>query len=180
MTVVAARDRVGGRVCTVRTRFAARQHAEAGGDLIESDQEHVLELSRELGLKLVRILRGGFGFYGPDGHGKPRLQTGPGRVYGVARYLQQDMRDLRLAEGRWDGAIAARLGRMSVASWLERVKAPADIRAGMRGFRGFFLADPEDLSLLPLVEQFADWGTGGRCCSRPSPAGSSSARTASR
>ena len=32
----------------------------------------------------------------------------------------------------------------------------------MRGFRGFFLADPEDLSLLPLVEQFAESGPPGR------------------
>jgi len=162
VTVVEARDRVGGRVCTVRTRFAARQHAEAGGDLIESGQTHVLNLSRELGLNPVRILRSGFGFYRADGHGKPRVQTSPRRLFGVGRYLQQDVHDFTLAEGRWDSAVAARLGRMSVASWLERVKAPADIRAGMRGFRGFFLADPEDLSLLPLVEQFADWGAGGR------------------
>jgi monoamine oxidase len=160
--VVEARDRVGGRVCTVRTGFESRQHAEAGGDLIESGQPHILALSRELGLKTVRILRRGFGFYGSDGHGKPSVQAGPGRLFGVGRYLQQDVRDFTLAEGRWDSAVAARLGRMSVASWLERVKAPADVRAGMRGFRGFFLADPEDLSLLPLVEQFADWSAGGR------------------
>jgi monoamine oxidase len=31
----------------------------------------------------------------------------------------------------------------------------------MRGLRGFFLADPEDLSLLPLVDQFASGGTPG-------------------
>ena len=31
----------------------------------------------------------------------------------------------------------------------------------MRAFRGFFLADPEDLSLLPLVEQFAESGIAG-------------------
>ena len=162
VTVVEARDRVGGRVYTVRTGFGARQHAEAGGDLIESGQQHILALSRELGLKTVPILRRGFGFYGPDGHGTLRVRTGPGRLYGVGRYLQEDVRDFTLAEGRWDSAVAARLGRTSVASWLERVKAPADIRASMRGFRGFFLADPEDLSLLPLVEQFADWSAGER------------------
>ena len=33
---------------------------------------------------------------------------------------------------------------------------PAKVRASVRAFRGFFLADPEDLSVLPLVEQFAD------------------------
>src|SRR3954465_7829860 len=36
--VVEARDRVGGRVHTIREGFAAGQHAEAGADLIESNQ----------------------------------------------------------------------------------------------------------------------------------------------
>jgi len=162
VTVVEARDRVGGRVHTIRKAFAAGQHAEAGGDLIEGEQEHVLGLARELGLKPARILRKGFGFFGVDPRGKPRVQTGLGRLFSVTRFLQDDIRDFKLAESRWDGAIAARLGRMSVASWLERAKAPAEMRAGMRGFRGFFLADPEDLSLLPLVEQFSEWGAPGR------------------
>lgn len=162
VTLVEARDRVGGRVHTIRNAFASGQHAEAGGDLIEGEQAHVLGLARDLGLTPARILRQGFGFFGPDGRGKPRVQTGMGRLFGVARYLQDDIRDFNVTEHRWDSAVAARLGRMSVASWLERVKAPAEIRAGMRGFRGFFLADPEDLSLLPLVEQFAEWGAPGR------------------
>ena len=66
--------RVGGRLHTVRNTFAAGQHAEAGGDLIEGEQEHVLGLARELGVKPVRILRKGFGFFGPDRRGKPRVQ----------------------------------------------------------------------------------------------------------
>jgi monoamine oxidase len=162
VTVVEARDRVGGRVHTVRHAFANGQHAEAGGDLIEAEQEHVLALARELGLEAARILRKGFGFYGPDRRGRPRVQVGMGRLFGVARYLADEIRDFKLGEQRWDGAVARRFARMSVASWLERVNAPADMRAGMRGFRGFFLADPEDLSLLPLVEQFAAWGAPGR------------------
>jgi monoamine oxidase len=162
VTIVEARDRVGGRVHTIRNAFAGGQHAEAGGDLIEGEQEHVLGLARELGLKPARILRSGFGFYSPDGRGRPRVQAGMGRLFGASRYLRDDIRDFTLTERRWDSAVAARLGRTSVASWLERVKAPADVRASMRGFRGFFLADPEDLSLLPLVEQFADWGAPGR------------------
>ena len=56
VTIVEARDRVGGRVWTIRDGFAG-QHAEAGADLIEDEQEHTLKLARELGLKPVRILR---------------------------------------------------------------------------------------------------------------------------
>src|SRR5688572_22822363 len=76
VTIVEARDRVGGRVWTIRDQFAG-QHAEAGADLIEEEQEHVLELARELGLKPVRILREGFGFYGPGARGKRRVHLGP-------------------------------------------------------------------------------------------------------
>ena len=46
VTVIEARDRVGGRVWTLRDGFASRQHAEAGADLIEDEQEHVLRLGR--------------------------------------------------------------------------------------------------------------------------------------
>ena len=162
VTIVEARDRVGGRVWTLRTQFAARQHAEAGADLIEEEQQHVLNLAKELGLKPVRILRDSFGFYGPDGRGRRRIQAGPGAIAKVGKLLTDAVRDFKLAETRWDSAVAARLGRQSVAQWLDSVNAPAALRAGVRGFRGFFLADPEDLSMLPLVEQFAESGSPGR------------------
>ena len=38
VTVIEARDRVGGRVWTIRDGFAERQHGEAGGDLIDEGQ----------------------------------------------------------------------------------------------------------------------------------------------
>jgi monoamine oxidase len=162
VTVVEARDRVGGRVWTLRKQFAARQHAEAGADLIEEEQEHVLALAKQLGLKTVPILREGFGFYGPDARGRRKIHAGPGAMGKVSKLIQDPVRDFNLAEGRWDSAIAARLARWSVAEWLEKVKAPAALRAGVRGFRGFFLADPEDLSFLVLVEQFAEFGAPGQ------------------
>src|SRR5829696_4081304 len=155
VTVVEARDRVGGRVWTLRTQFAARQYAEGGADLIEGEQEHVLTLAKELDLKPVRILRDSFGFYGPDARGRRRIHAGPGAMAKIGKLLADPIRDFKLAEERWDSAVSARLGRQSVAQWLDSVKAPAALRAGVRGFRGFFLADPEDLSMLPLVEQFA-------------------------
>jgi monoamine oxidase len=162
VTVVEARDRVGGRVWTLRGGFAARQHAEAGADLIEGEQEQVLTLARQLGLAPVRILRAGFGFYGPDSRGRRRIHSGPGSWDAAAGMLKPEIEDFRLAEERWDSAVAGRLARTSVGQWLERVRAPRAVKAAMRGLRGFFLADPEDLSLLPLVEQFADPGPPGR------------------
>jgi len=162
VTVIEARNRVGGRVWTLRDRFAARQHAEAGADLIEQEQEHVLALAKALGLETVRILRDGFGFYGTDARGQRRIHTGLSSMARIGAYLGPVMRDFKLAEGRWDSAVAAAIGRRSVMSWLEETGAPRPIKAGLRGLRGFFLADPEDLSLLPVVEQFAEEGPPGK------------------
>ena len=73
VTVVDARDRVGGRVWTIRDGFAENQHAEAGGDLIDDAQDEIRRLAEAVGLKLTRILRGGFGYVRQDGAGKPRI-----------------------------------------------------------------------------------------------------------
>ena len=161
VTVVEARDRVGGRVWTLREGFAGKQHAEAGADLVEDGQQHVLDLARDLRLTPVRILRRGFAFYGPDRRGRRTIDEA-GRAFGqVAKALRPQIEDFKLAEARWDSAVGRRLARTSVAAWLDSIDAPSHQRARLRAFRGFFLADPEDLSLLPLVEQFAEWGTPG-------------------
>ena len=159
--VFEARDRVGGRVLTIRTGFAHRQHAEAGADLIEASQTRVRELAASLGLEPVRILRRGWGFYGPDGAGRRRVFSAPSTFGEAERRLRQQIDDYRLADRRWDSAVAEALGRQSVADWMRRTGAGRTFTAGMRGLRGFFLADPEDLSLLAVVDQFAGGGTPG-------------------
>ena len=171
VTVVEARDRVGGRVWTLRGPFAGRQHAEAGADLIEDEQEHVLRLARELGLAPVRILRDSFGYYGPDARGRRRVHSGPGAFQAVGRLLESAVRDFKIADERWDSAVGARFGRQSVSAFLDETGASASLKSGVRGFRGFFLADPEDLSMLPLLEQFAESGVPGRGCIYRIPGG---------
>lgn len=162
VTVVEARNRAGGRVWTLRGEFAHGQSAEAGADLIEDEQEHVFTLARELGLKPQRILRESFGFYGPDARGRRKVHSGPGGMAAIGKLLGPAVRDFKLADERWDSAIGMRYGRLSVAQWLDMARAPKNIKAGLRGLRGFFLADPEDLSMLPLLEQFAESGAPGR------------------
>jgi len=73
VTIVEARGRVGGRVWTVRDAFAARQHAEAGGDMIDETHHEMLRLAQELALPVVRILRGGFAYARTDAAGNPAI-----------------------------------------------------------------------------------------------------------
>jgi monoamine oxidase len=70
VTVVEGRDRVGGRVLTIRDVFAKGQHAEAGGDFIDRGQEDIRRLADEYGLSVRTILRQGFSFVRDKGSGK--------------------------------------------------------------------------------------------------------------
>ena len=157
VTVVDARDRVSGRVWTIRDSFREGHHAEAGGDLIDDDQREIRDLCQEMGLTLTRILRAGFGYVGLDASGKPRIvDRDASRVWvRLAACLGDAIRPYRLADGRWDSPIASDLARRSVAQWLDEVHADSDLRTTTSGLRGFFLADPEELSLIALVDQFA-------------------------
>ena len=161
VTLIEARDRVGGRVHTIRSGLAGGQHAEAGADLIEGEQNFVLELARAHRLRPARILRRGFGFY-DDSRGRPRVRSGPAGFLQAARLLKQETEDFKLSGERWDSAVAEQLARTSVDEWLRQARASRDLTQRLRGLRGFFLADPEDMSLLPLIEVFATGDTPGK------------------
>jgi monoamine oxidase len=156
VTVIDARDRVGGRVLTWREPFVERQHAEAGADMIEEAHTALRTLAEELGLKLTRILRGGWGHARQDTRGKVRIVSNAGRNWEQLGRRLGDLSALyRLVERRWDSPIAADMARRSVAQWLDEIHADEELRTITKGLRGFFLADPEELSLLALVDQFA-------------------------
>ena len=161
VTVIEARDRVGGRVWTIRDGFTAGQHGEGGADFIESTQTALMTLARELRLRLVPTNRRGFGYYGVNARGRLVVQSMSVGFPAIAAALAPLVRAYTLAERRWTSAIAQSLARQSVASWLTAINAPAWLARRMRGFRGLFLADPEDLSLLALVDFFADMDESG-------------------
>jgi len=111
-----------------------------------------------VGLKLTRILKGGFGYVGADGSGRAKI-VARNATHGWARLageLKDVSRPYMLAERRWDSPITADLARRSVSSWLDHAKADAGLRATATGLRGFFLADPEELSLIALIDQFSE------------------------
>jgi monoamine oxidase len=158
VTVIEARSRVGGRVLTARESFRFRQHAESGGDLIDESQTEICRLIAELGLRRAEILTGGFTTIR---RGSTEGNAGLRGWSELHRRLQPEIRAFRLSEQRWDGGVADSLAPESVVHWLDRIRAPKALREVAVGMRGFFLADPEELSLLALVDQFAEDGTPG-------------------
>lgn len=157
VSLVEARDRVGGRVLTIRGAFALGQHAEVGADFIDEGQHEIIRLVKEQGLTLHSILKQGFAFVRHPGPGRKRrhILSGEEAWNSLTHALCPLVTAYRAADKRWDSPIAGQLARQSAAQWLEEVKADSTMRAVVRGLRGFFLADPEELSLLALVDQLA-------------------------
>jgi monoamine oxidase len=157
VTVVDSRDRVGGRVLTIRDGFVEKQHAEAGGDMIDEDHHALRGLAAELNLPMTRILRGGFGYVRTDATGQPRIvaRTAMRGWDRLADALRDQTTPYKRAEQRWDSPIAVSIARRSVAAWLDAA-GDEELRATAIGLRGFFLADPDELSLIALVDQFSE------------------------
>ena len=155
VTLFEARERPGGRVWTLRNGFG-RMHGEAGGEFIDQEQEEVRALAKDLGLRESRVLRSGFAHYrtGDDGRRRMLPSSAGWRQTGCA--LKPWIHAYRLNGEQWDGLIATQIARNSISDWLDQIAASPDIRVTACLMRGFFVADPEELSLLPYVEQFAD------------------------
>ena len=162
VTVIEARDRVGGRVLTIRDIFVHDQHAEAGGDLIDRGQEDIRRLADQYGLPVRTILRQGFSFVRSKGRGQiyGRPMKGERAWKPIIDRAMPLIEAYQRAEQRWESAVVKSIAQRSVAQWLDDIDADETMRAMVRGLRGFFLADPEDLSLLVLVEQLASEAPG--------------------
>jgi monoamine oxidase len=162
VTVVEARERVGGRVLTIRDVFANGQHAEAGGDFIDKGQEDIRRLADQYDLPVCTILRHGFSFVRHKGrgqiHGRP--MKGERAWEPIISRAKPLIEAYRRTEQQWESAVVRRIAQRSVAQWLDEIDADGNMRAMVRGLRGFFLADPEELSLLVLIEQLASEAPG--------------------
>ena len=159
VTVIDARDRVGGRVFTAREPFLHGEHAEMGADLIDESQTEICKLISDVGLRTATILPGGFASIKQNG--QRRRVGGRGAWKALGKLLQPEVRAFCVSEQRWDGGVAEALGRQSVAEWLDRIRASKGVKEAAIGMRGFFLADPEELSLVALADQFAEDGAPG-------------------
>ena len=135
VTVLEARNRLGGRVWTTR-EWADGQHAEAGGEYIDTGHEAILAYVRRFGLGLEDV-RGGLGADVVFRHGRRRLlgRYAAGREVRVQlnrfwRQVERAASRLRLAEPLANGG--RRLDRLSVADAFDEL--------GVAGRARFLLA----------------------------------------
>jgi monoamine oxidase len=158
--VVEARDRLGGRVRTVRD--ADGVHAEAGGEFIDEPHDAIRTLAHSLRLPLVRVLRRGFGLALHDGRRTTFFPSADRPWRAIARRLRPVVDAYRDAGASWDGAAGVAIAGRSVDALVPPDVRPAQARACVEALRGFYLAEPEALSALVLVDQLLGGEPPGR------------------
>jgi monoamine oxidase len=150
--LIEARNRLGGRVWTVRDDGFDNIPLEAGGEFIDGDHEEIRGLVAASGLQLTVILREGFGL-ALDLRGRVQLFKGQRTVWSeFKRALAKEADAFRAAECDWNSSAAALIGRHSLDALLRTRGASPEVIAMVQGLRGFFLADPDELSALIGVE----------------------------
>src|SRR4051812_50067000 len=112
--------------------------------MIDEDQQEIRELAQEVGLKLVRVLKGGFGYVRPAPDGRVRaVQRNAARGWErLSQQLAPLARRYRLGEGREGTAVARENARDFAAQWAAGGGGERVVRAAPSGRDGGFLADP--------------------------------------
>jgi monoamine oxidase len=165
--ILEARDRVGGRVDTIRAPFHEEQYGEAGGELIEGEHQAVRDLAADLGLRLVRVLRRGFGSYLVTPGGRARLSASQSAAWKkLSEAFGGALEIYERAEYSWESPVARAFATRSVSAYLDsrdsrRSGRKDDLHAIATAFRGFFLADPEDLATLMMLDLLRSNGDPG-------------------
>ena len=150
--VIEGRNRLGGRVWTIRDEGFDGIPLEAGGEFIDGEHEEIRRLCADLGLPLQQILREGFGL-ALDLRGRVQLFKTQKQIWSdFKRALSKEADALEAVECDWNSSAAALIGRHSLDTLLRARQASDEVRAMAQGLRGFYLADADQLSALPGVE----------------------------
>ncbi|HEY9890117.1 MAG TPA: flavin monoamine oxidase family protein [Candidatus Obscuribacterales bacterium] len=167
VTVLEARARVGGRVTTLRSPFTAGQHAEGGGEYIDSLRVHrqMHRYVRAFGLQLEPVNRTPEqGIYYLQGQRFPLSDRALGQALGAHIWQDDDRfwRELEvLAQSITDldhperAPQASEWDTITLSRWIEQLRqAPVAQTLTEQYLRGEY-DDPEWLSLFFLVQQAA-------------------------
>ena len=161
VTVLEARDRVGGRVHTLYQPFAPGIHVEAGGESIDANHDQIQALARHYRLQLARrpaaklqraaIWRnGGRGVLGAEGAADPAMLGGyaafAAGLQSLAGDLDPDHPELAAAAEQWDGR--------SLQDYADTVALdPGAALLVQSDYRGNFNAQLDQVSLLFALQQ---------------------------
>jgi monoamine oxidase len=160
--VFEARDRLGGRVWTYRAAPIAPFHAELGGEFVDGGHKAVRRLCRDLDIPLERVLRRGFGLALQEAK-RVRVFASQRELWRrLAKALERETRAWKDAEFDWASSVALAIGERSFRAVLEQAGAQRRLHALSTALRGFYLADPEDLSALIVADQIANSGDPSR------------------
>jgi monoamine oxidase len=150
--VLEARERLGGRVWTLRDDSFSTAPVELGGEFIDGEHEAIRQLATTLGLQLTRVVREGFGL-ALEVNRRLRIHNTQNTIWrGFKRALEDEAEALEDVECDWNSTTAAALARHSLDDLLRARGASADVLAMAEALRGFFVADSDALSALVGVE----------------------------
>ena len=164
VTVLEARDRVGGRVYSVRS-FSNGLVAEAGGEFIEDSHSRMLALAQQFDLKLGRVgswqaqdgdwasFEGKSGPMSDANLWGTNLPSEIGKIWAALAELGKHVPDPSQPQAARE---AQRLDRQSTAEWLNALDAhPLAKNDFIQHIRAEYTTEPERHSLLDLARNAA-------------------------
>ena len=150
--VIEARNRLGGRVWTVRDEGFDGLPLEAGGEFIDGQHQELRALCADAGLTLQPVLKDGFGL-ALDLRGRVQLFKAQKTIWNEFKQaLAKEANAFRAAGCDWSSSAASLIGSRSLDAVLRARQASDEVRAMAQGLRGFFLADSDQLSALVGTE----------------------------
>ena len=150
--LIEARNRLGGRVWTVRDDGFEGMPLEAGGEFIDGQHHAIRELCSEFGLQLQQVLKEGFGL-ALDLRGRVQLFKAQKAIWTEFKQaLAIEAEAFRAAGCDWSSSAASIIGSRTLDAVLRARRAGDDVRAMAQGLRGFFLGDSDQLSALVGTE----------------------------
>lgn len=162
--LIEAQDRVGGRMWSLRNRFADGQVVELGGELIDTGHESIRKLAEELAIDLDDLadeepgIRTDLWYFGGALRSEGEIVEA---LRPVAAAIEHDLATLTAEDVTWrtpGGAEA--LDRMSIAAWLDREGVSGWIRtlldvAYTTEF-GLEIGEQSSLNLLTMIDTSLD------------------------